>query len=101
MRSGRNRPALSTRKGDAMAPSLEFTCPHCNARPGQNEIDDGWCDSCGKRLPSWVSAKSTRLTSSPVSESDVGTRPRLFLWAAGACTICGLAAAAVALAAGG
>lgn len=26
-------------------------CTHCNAPLTQREVDEGWCDSCGKKLP--------------------------------------------------
>jgi hypothetical protein len=28
-----------------------FRCFHCDAGVGEKEIADGWCDSCGKRVP--------------------------------------------------
>jgi hypothetical protein len=26
-------------------------CPHCGAHPKQEEAADGWCETCGKKLP--------------------------------------------------
>ncbi len=84
-----------------MTPSEDLRCPHCDARPNQHEITDGWCDSCGKQLPSWISAKGSRRTSALVSSEPAPTSPRFFLWAVGACTVGGLVAAAAALAGAG
>ncbi|MGL4551056.1 MAG: hypothetical protein ACRC33_07705, partial [Gemmataceae bacterium] len=32
------------------------TCPHCDSRLTGPERRDGWCESCGKRLPSFARA---------------------------------------------
>lgn len=32
-------------------PAVAIRCPHCNAELPDREIAEGWCDSCGKRLP--------------------------------------------------
>jgi len=32
-------------------PRLELRCLHCSVILPPHEISDGWCDSCGKRLP--------------------------------------------------
>jgi hypothetical protein len=35
-----------------MSPTTtEFHCYACNAAVSEDEILDGWCDTCGKRLP--------------------------------------------------
>jgi hypothetical protein len=81
--------------------SSDYTCPHCNTRPGENEIADGWCDNCGKRLPSWVRVEGDSTAPLPTVNEPPGWRPLLFLWAVGACTVGGLLAAAAALTGGG
>lgn len=30
------------------------SCPHCHAALSPTELTDGWCESCGKRLPPFV-----------------------------------------------
>jgi hypothetical protein len=32
------------------------TCPNCDARLGEPEQLDGWCETCGKALPPHVTA---------------------------------------------
>jgi hypothetical protein len=34
-----------------MATSTDTLCIHCNAVLTPCDLSDGWCDSCGKRLP--------------------------------------------------
>src|SRR5437879_243282 len=34
------------------------TCPNCNATLLPREVEDGWCDSCGKKLPSGTARSS-------------------------------------------
>ncbi len=29
-------------------------CPHCSRDLAGQELNDGWCDSCGKQLPTFV-----------------------------------------------
>ena len=36
----------------------EFRCLHCDATPSAREMTDGWCGSCGKRLPDSYAAKT-------------------------------------------
>ena len=31
--------------------ATEFSCLHCDASVAATEINDGWCGSCGKKLP--------------------------------------------------
>ena len=35
-----------------MTPPTDILCIHCNAALTARDLADGWCDSCGKRLPS-------------------------------------------------
>src|SRR5260370_41968345 len=43
-------------------------CPHCDRPRRPEDIADGWCDSCGKRLPSHLpSAGAIRPASRPVT----------------------------------
>jgi hypothetical protein len=51
-------------------------CPHCNAGLSTRELTDGWCDRCGKKLPSSVTAAAPRRPKThhhhPASERDAG-----------------------------
>jgi hypothetical protein len=33
-------------------------CPNCNATLPSQEIAEGWCESCGKKIPVWVRGES-------------------------------------------
>jgi len=47
-------------------------CPNCNAALSPNERRDGWCDSCGKKLPGAISTERTSPSRSSSSSDDVG-----------------------------
>jgi hypothetical protein len=32
-------------------------CPSCDARLSAAELNDGWCESCGKKVPAWLAAR--------------------------------------------
>src|SRR5690348_5368403 len=36
------------------------TCPHCDAILPPQELADGWCETCGKRIPSGIIAAAGR-----------------------------------------
>jgi uncharacterized RDD family membrane protein YckC len=38
------------------------TCPFCNAGLQSQEVADGWCETCGKKLPSAVTGKPAGLS---------------------------------------
>ena len=40
------------------------TCPTCEAKVGPIAIADGWCDACGKRLPSSLTSRGSPAKSS-------------------------------------
>jgi hypothetical protein len=44
----------TARSGEAprARPTSGPSCSQCNAPLSQRELDEGWCDSCGKKLPS-------------------------------------------------
>ena len=51
-------------------------CLHCNALLTWTEREEGWCDSCGKRLPSSVALKPTAPPAAHLYEaSDPMPRP--------------------------
>ncbi len=39
-----------------------MTCPNCGATMPPQEIADGWCETCGKRLPAYLTPKVGPLT---------------------------------------
>ena len=41
-----------------------LTCPNCNACPSPAEKKDGWCEACGKKLPSSMQTFTATVTSS-------------------------------------
>jgi len=41
---------LVPRRSTSPQPRL-FRCPFCNATISQQEVSNGWCEGCGKRLP--------------------------------------------------
>ena len=67
--------------------STDNRCLHCGAEVPPSEMAEGWCESCGKRLPSWLTdkAKRPKTTVAPPSVQDSAparARSRLFLWGA-------------------
>ncbi len=61
--------------------ATQLRCLHCDAAPSAREIADGWCDSCGKRLPESYAAHAKRETAAaaPAAAARVSSRPR-FVW---------------------
>ena len=51
-----------------MATDNDALCVHCDAELTPRDRAEGWCDSCGKRLPSGLRAKMTVRTAAPVSQ---------------------------------
>ena len=76
----------------------DVRCLHCDAVLPKREIEDGWCDSCGKRLPLSIRGTSMKMTPAPKRASDDSAprRARSFLWvAAAAIGLCLTAATAL------
>ena len=44
---------------------LDFHCHHCNSKVSMQEVADGWCETCGKKLP--LSVRGTVMGKAPVS----------------------------------
>jgi hypothetical protein len=47
-------------------------CLHCDAALTAKDLRDGWCDSCGKRLPSSLIAKPRPAAPRPVARPADG-----------------------------
>jgi hypothetical protein len=54
---------------------MPTTCLHCDAALSRRELADGWCDGCGKKLPSSFAYESNRETrekpAAPPSKSAI------------------------------
>src|SRR5205823_2283041 len=35
-------------------PMSVVACPSCDARLQPHEIAEGWCETCGKKIPAWA-----------------------------------------------
>src|SRR5262245_478871 len=60
----------------------DITCAYCDANLSHRERVDGWCESCGKRLP--ASAQIVNSDNKPISRPvELGDGPGIFhsLWA--------------------
>src|SRR5262245_22356966 len=78
-RRGRWRQRPLTRPGppkQADWPMETFQCPVCDATLPGKEAADGWCEKCGKKLPSAIvacAAGSKRQRPSPGATGEVNT----------------------------
>jgi hypothetical protein len=80
----------------AVAPELR--CLHCDAFPSNSELADGWCDSCGKRLPDSYTAQAKRESApATAAPATAAASPPRFMWAV-AFVLVAAVAAVVALA---
>jgi hypothetical protein len=75
--------------------STDICCLHCNAVLTPKDIADGWCDSCGKRVPLSVQG-SCKSKPAPVTPVDVDipdsvSTPR-WAWVVTAVVLIGVAA---------
>jgi hypothetical protein len=72
-------------------------CPHCNATPPAREVAEGWCDTCGKRLPSnfapWIKRTAPE---PPPPAAQPGAGAAWPVWPAGL-ALTGIMGAALAL----
>lgn len=41
------------------------SCPHCDAVLPPQQLADGWCDACGKKIPNHALAATTRASARP------------------------------------
>src|SRR5881392_2889026 len=51
------------------------TCPNCGAALGPTDLSDGWCDTCGKKLPSGLTVQRP-----PTTRRDMGLTDEPRLW---------------------
>lgn len=50
--------------------SHELHCLHCDAVLPTNDIAEGWCNACGKRLPSSIQASRSYAASLPPGDPE-------------------------------
>jgi hypothetical protein len=55
-------------------------CPNCDAKVSAAEMSDGWCETCGKRLPSSAASGGGRAVAaaSPYGRRRSGTKKVTF-----------------------
>jgi hypothetical protein len=84
--------------------SIDIRCLHCGSTLPEREITDGWCDSCGKRLPTWFGAELKRNSPSAPPRGEAATvasqRTQEMIWGAAFFALAA-AVAALVLARGG
>ncbi len=78
-------------------PKYFGNCPHCNATPPAHEIDEGWCDTCGKRLPTGFAPWLERAAPEAPSAAGPPVGAAWPVWSAGAAAVGALVALAAAV----
>lgn len=63
-------------QGQTMATILDFQCLHCDAPVSATEMKDGWCESCGKKLPYSVQCEARKTVTVPTQLKDDYDEPR-------------------------
>jgi hypothetical protein len=81
-----------------MTTSTDARCLHCDAALAARELSEGWCDSCGKRLPG-VPRPASKPGVAAASQPSAGGS-RAMLWGAIAFVSLFVAAAIAAASAG-
>jgi hypothetical protein len=51
----------------------DATCFHCGSSFSATSLAEGWCESCGKRVPSSAVPKAPAATPSPVEDRTTGS----------------------------
>lgn len=57
-----------------MATEPNALCVHCDATLTPRDRAEGWCDSCGKRLPSDLRTKAVARTGAPAAMPNAGRK---------------------------
>jgi hypothetical protein len=55
-------------------------CPYCNAGLRRTEVADGWCESCGKKLPPRIARVASGMRSERCRQQSEGMLSRLATW---------------------
>ncbi len=56
--------------------TTEFKCLHCSASVTLSEIKDGWCDSCGKKIPFSIQSEARKKGDFAVASKDDYDEPK-------------------------
>jgi hypothetical protein len=83
-----------------MSPTTDtgLRCFHCDAVPTLKEMGDGWCDSCGKRLPDACAAEAKRHREAAAAAPVARARSRSpLLWGVAVLAVAAMAAVALAM----
>lgn len=56
--------------------ATEFKCLHCDATVSMREIQDGWCDSCGKKVPDSIQCETRKAKAVPAVDNYDEPKPR-------------------------
>ena len=80
-----------------MASPVDTLCIHCNAALSPRDLSEGWCDSCGKRLPRSARPAAAAIPEAPAARTGGG---RKWMLALGGIAFALLGAAAAFAAAG-
>ncbi len=59
-----------------MTTPTEFNCLHCNAQVSLSEIKDGWCETCGKKIPYSIQSEAKKAKALPVKSKDDYDEPK-------------------------
>lgn len=59
-------------------PTTELRCYNCGACPSAQEMLDGWCEACGKRLPDSFATEAKKQLAA--RSEQVAPRSRRGLW---------------------
>lgn len=56
--------------------NINFRCLHCSAEVSEQEIADGWCDTCGKKVPFSLQSQVKRTRTAPPIFHDAYDEPK-------------------------
>jgi len=59
-----------------MVTIIEFKCLHCGAPVTAREIKEGWCDTCGKKIPYSIQCEAKRSGALAVQPKDDYDQPK-------------------------
>ena len=59
-----------------MATVTEFKCLHCSTQVSIGEIKDGWCDSCGKKIPYSIHSEAKKMGALAAQPKDDYDEPK-------------------------
>ncbi len=57
-----------------MSVTVDSRCVHCGASCSETTLAEGWCESCGKRIPNSVIPKAITPAARPVEDRTTGSQ---------------------------